>query len=353
MRRGKLNLVDLAGSERQSKTGATGQRLKEATKINLSLSALGNVISALVDGKSKHIPYRDSKLTRLLRDSLGGNTKTIMCANCGPADDNYDETISTLRYANRAKQIKNKPIINEDPKDALLRTFQDEIEKLKAMLQAQGKGALIGGGAEGGMMSGSDDEEESSEEEEVVVEEKVVVERREKVVTKVKKVGVGEEEVAHQEQLHAMEMQKLKDEEKFKKAQLEKARLKKERQKARIEEKLRRQEERAAAAAAEKREMERKLKELEANLVSSDTVELDEVEAKERALQREKAAMEEAERAIHAAHEAAQENEQAFTMMRSTFTTLQEEASARGKKLKKAYELCVANRTASAVSLLW
>ena len=81
---GKLNLVDLAGSERQSKTQATGDRLKEATKINLSLSALGNVISALVDGKSQHIPYRDSKLTRLLQDSLGGNTKTVMCANCGP-----------------------------------------------------------------------------------------------------------------------------------------------------------------------------------------------------------------------------------------------------------------------------
>ena len=82
IRVGKLNLVDLAGSERQSKTGATGHRLKEATKINLSLSALGNVISALVDGKSQHIPYRDSKLTRLLQDSLGGNTKTVMCANC-------------------------------------------------------------------------------------------------------------------------------------------------------------------------------------------------------------------------------------------------------------------------------
>ena len=100
---GKLNLVDLAGSERQSKTQATGDRLKEATKINLSLSALGNCISALVDGKSTHIPYRDSKLTRLLQDSLGGNTKTVMIANMGPADYNYDESISTLRYANRAK----------------------------------------------------------------------------------------------------------------------------------------------------------------------------------------------------------------------------------------------------------
>ncbi|GFS24814.1 kinesin-like protein [Elysia marginata] len=137
IRAGKLNLVDLAGSERQGKTGATGDRLKEATKINLSLSALGNVISALVDGKSKHIPYRDSKLTRLLQDSLGGNTKTMMVACLSPADNNYDETLSTLRYANRAKNIKNKPKINEDPKDALLRQYQEEIEKLKAMLSGQ------------------------------------------------------------------------------------------------------------------------------------------------------------------------------------------------------------------------
>ncbi|XP_025017743.1 osmotic avoidance abnormal protein 3-like isoform X1 [Tetranychus urticae] len=134
IRKGKLNLVDLAGSERQAKTGATGDRLKEATKINLSLSALGNVISALVDGKCKHIPYRDSKLTRLLQDSLGGNTKTLMVACLSPADNNYDETLSTLRYANRAKNIQNKPTINEDPKDALLREYQEEIQRLKSLL---------------------------------------------------------------------------------------------------------------------------------------------------------------------------------------------------------------------------
>ena len=116
IRAGKLNLVDLAGSERQSKTGAVGTRLKEATKINLSLSALGNVISALVAGAGKHVPYRDSKLTRLLQDSLGGNTRTIMIAAVSPADYNYEETLSTLRYANRAKNITNKPKINEDPK---------------------------------------------------------------------------------------------------------------------------------------------------------------------------------------------------------------------------------------------
>lgn len=136
IRVGKLNLVDLAGSERQSKTGTTGERLKEASKINLSLSALGNVISALVisSGKAPHIPYRDSKLTRILQDSLGGNSKTIMVANIGPASYNYDESLTTLRYANRAKNIKNKPRVNEDPKDALLREYQMEIARLKNLL---------------------------------------------------------------------------------------------------------------------------------------------------------------------------------------------------------------------------
>lgn len=136
--KGKLNLTDLAGSERQSKTQANGDRLLEACKINLSLACLGNVISALVDGKTKHIPYRDSKLTRILQDSLGGNTKTVMIANLGPACQNYDESISTLRYANRAKNIKNKPKINEDPKDAMLREFQEEIKKLKEQLATLG-----------------------------------------------------------------------------------------------------------------------------------------------------------------------------------------------------------------------
>ena len=94
-----------------------------------------NVITCLVDGKSSHIPYRDSKLTRLLQDSLGGNTKTCMIANISPADYNYDETLSTLRYADRAKNIKNKPKINEDPKDALLREYQEEIKRLKEQLE--------------------------------------------------------------------------------------------------------------------------------------------------------------------------------------------------------------------------
>jgi len=115
IKQGKLNIVDLAGSERQSKTGSTGDRLKEAAKINLSLSTLCHVISSLTDSKCTYIPYRDSKLTRILQDSLGGNTKTLMLANIGPACYNLDETLSTLRYASRAKAIKNKPRINEDP----------------------------------------------------------------------------------------------------------------------------------------------------------------------------------------------------------------------------------------------
>ncbi|KAL4456588.1 hypothetical protein ABPG74_000695 [Tetrahymena malaccensis] len=139
---GKLNLVDLAGSERQSKTQATGSRLKEAVHINLSLSTLGNVISSLVDPKATYIPYRDSKLTRILQDSLGGNTKTAMIANIGPADYNCDETISTLRYAHRAKSIQNHAQINEDPKQALIKKFQDEISSLKQQLS----GLLESGG---------------------------------------------------------------------------------------------------------------------------------------------------------------------------------------------------------------
>jgi kinesin family protein 3/17 len=137
IRAGKLNLVDLAGSERQKKTKAEGDTLKEAIKINLSLNSLGNVITALVE-KRNHVPYRDSKLTLLLQDSLGGNTKTLMIAVVSPADYNFDETLSTLRYASRAKFIQNKPKVNEDPKDAMLRDYLNEIQRLKALLSDTG-----------------------------------------------------------------------------------------------------------------------------------------------------------------------------------------------------------------------
>ncbi|KAF1622907.1 Kinesin-like protein KIF16B, partial [Eudyptes chrysolophus] len=144
----KIHLVDLAGSERADATGATGVRLKEGGNINKSLVTLGNVISALADlsqdatnplskKKQVFVPYRDSVLTWLLKDSLGGNSKTIMIATISPADVNYGETLSTLRYANRAKNIINKPTINEDPNVKLIRELRAEIARLKALL-AQG-----------------------------------------------------------------------------------------------------------------------------------------------------------------------------------------------------------------------
>jgi hypothetical protein len=112
---GKLNLVDLAGSERVRVTGATGKRLEESKKINQSLSCLMNVIAALTDVKSRqHIPYRDSKLTRILEDSLGGNCKTTMIAMISPSSDAFAESSSTLKFATRAKKIKNVASINED-----------------------------------------------------------------------------------------------------------------------------------------------------------------------------------------------------------------------------------------------
>ncbi|KAL8592992.1 hypothetical protein ACOMHN_017922 [Nucella lapillus] len=133
-----MNLVDLAGSERADSTGATGDRLKEGANINKSLSALGNVISALADlsqGKKKiMVPYRDSVLTKLLQNALGGNSKTIMIAALSPADINYDETLSTLRYADRAKKIKNQAVINENPMDKLIRELKEENERLKKKL---------------------------------------------------------------------------------------------------------------------------------------------------------------------------------------------------------------------------
>ncbi|KAL3278714.1 hypothetical protein HHI36_016246 [Cryptolaemus montrouzieri] len=161
---GKLNLVDLAGSERQSKTGATGDRLKEATKINKALSSLGNVIYALAEN-SAHIPYRDSKLTRLLQDSLGGNSKTIMIANIGPASMNYDETIITLRYAYRAKSIKNQPIKNEDIKNTKLLELQQEIERLKKLIEEKNRGIELTGQIE--YEVSSEDEDDSEKEEKV------------------------------------------------------------------------------------------------------------------------------------------------------------------------------------------
>ncbi|XP_050544001.1 chromosome-associated kinesin KIF4 [Daktulosphaira vitifoliae] len=131
----KFHLVDLAGSERSKKTKATGERFKEGVNINKGLLSLGNVITSLCE-KSAHVSYRDSKLTRLLQDSLGGNSVTLMIACISPADYNMDETVSTLRYANRALQIKNKPIINQDPITAQLTALSKENHELKLKIVA-------------------------------------------------------------------------------------------------------------------------------------------------------------------------------------------------------------------------
>ncbi len=138
---GKLNLVDLAGSERIRITGATGQQLEESKKINKSLSCLGNVINALTDQKGRiHIPYRDSKLTRLLEDSLGGNCKTTMIAMISPAHESFSESLSSLHFAQRAKKIKNRPIINEDVNNrALIRQYEIELRNLRNELEQKNR----------------------------------------------------------------------------------------------------------------------------------------------------------------------------------------------------------------------
>ena len=126
-----LHLIDLAGSERLKRTGAEGKRKEEGVQINLGLLALGNVISALSDGL-QHVPYRDSKLTRILKDSLGGNSHTLMIACVSPADTNFEESINSLRYADRARKIKNKPIVNRDPIQAELIQLRKELQILRA-----------------------------------------------------------------------------------------------------------------------------------------------------------------------------------------------------------------------------
>ncbi|XP_058389336.1 kinesin-like protein KIF1A isoform X7 [Diceros bicornis minor] len=149
----KISLVDLAGSERADSTGAKGTRLKEGANINKSLTTLGKVISALAEmdsgpnknkkkKKTDFIPYRDSVLTWLLRENLGGNSRTAMVAALSPADINYDETLSTLRYADRAKQIRCNAVINEDPNNKLIRELKDEVTRLRDLLYAQGLGDI-------------------------------------------------------------------------------------------------------------------------------------------------------------------------------------------------------------------
>ncbi|KFM57570.1 Kinesin-like protein KIF21A, partial [Stegodyphus mimosarum] len=141
----KLHFVDLAGSERLKRTGATGERAREGISINCGLLALGNVISALGDKtrKATHVPYRDSKLTRLLQDSLGGNSQTLMIACVSPSDRDFMETLNTLKYANRAKNIRNKISVNQDKSSQTISMLRREIQQLQLELMEYKQGKRI------------------------------------------------------------------------------------------------------------------------------------------------------------------------------------------------------------------
>ncbi|XP_065844044.1 kinesin-like protein KIF13A isoform X2 [Oscarella lobularis] len=168
----RISLVDLAGSERAGKSGAEGDRLREGSNINKSLTTLGLVISNLADqsaGKSKKgtfIPYRDSVLTWLLKDNLGGNSKTVMVATVSPAEDNYEETLSTLRYADRAKRIVNNAIVNEDPNAKVIRELREELDRLRSMLS--------GGQMPGGVGSEVDQKEVDNLKEKLAISERLM-----------------------------------------------------------------------------------------------------------------------------------------------------------------------------------
>ncbi|XP_013384616.1 kinesin-like protein KIF3A isoform X3 [Lingula anatina] len=320
VRVGKLHLVDLAGSERQTKTGASGQRLKEATKINLSLSTLGNVISALVDGKSTHIPYRNSKLTRLLQDSLGGNSKTVMIANCGPVDYNYDETISTLRYANRAKNIKNSAKINEDPKDAQLRRLQQEMEELKKQLE---EGDYEGSGDE------ESESEEESEEEEVIGEDGVkrMVKRKKKKGKRGNK-GISKEKMAEIEA--KIEADKKILEEKKDMAEEERNQVKKD-----LEEK----EAELKKASEEQQALAQRLQALEKKVIVGGENLLEKAEEQERLLEESARELEERKKKEDALKKAIEEREAERLDIEEKYSSLQEEAAGKTKKLKKVWTM--------------
>ncbi|OWZ22621.1 Kinesin [Phytophthora megakarya] len=325
---GKLNLVDLAGSERQAKTGATGDRMKEATKINLSLSALGNVISALVDGKSQHIPYRDSKLTRLLQDSLGGNAKTVMIANCGPADYNYNETLSTLRYANRAKNIKNKPKINEDPKDAKIREYQEKIKELREALAAQEKNGPTTFGAEGKSFSKDGSGGGSGSGPHIV--ERIV----EKTV--VKREGVSEEVLKKLEEDARREKRELKQKAQEEMKALLAAQSRTEEERDQLQRELQSQAQQKEAMAKQKDEMVSQLEALEHKLISGGRV-LDKAAKQERQLREAQARVEAQKRQeLQLAQELA-EKEDSNMMLDEQYATLQEAVDDKTRKLKKLW----------------
>ncbi len=311
---GKLNMVDLAGSERPSKTGAKGEQFKEGIEINLSLSALGNVISALVNPKAQHIPYRDSKLTRLLQDSLGGNTKTVMVANISPADDNKEETLSTLRYASRAKNIKNKPIVNEDPKDAMLKAFQEEIIRLKKALEERGgvpsslpSPSSNGDMSHGNIISSSIDEE------------------------KLKEMMTRNEE----EKQRLVESMKNQSEEEKKKLLLEQQKIEEERQK--IENELKRRREQLEKEKREREILKKKLAEMQSNIVQGGNELIELNREQEEQIKRQKEELERRRQEELRLKREMDEQMDERLALEEQYANIQEEVDVKTKKLKKLW----------------
>ncbi|XP_059489445.1 kinesin-like protein KIF3B isoform X2 [Neocloeon triangulifer] len=281
IRVGKLNLVDLAGSEKQSKTGAEGVRQQEASNINLSLSALGNVISALVESlktkdKETHIPYRDSKLTRLLKDSLGGNSKTVIVANIGPASYNFEETVSTLRFASRAKKIKNVPVVNQDIKDAMLLEYHQEIQRLRATLEERKKKKL----EDVGIKSVVEDDNITNDN----ANEYLVSEEKEKLLQEVK----SKEE--------ALEKEK-----------------------------------------AQKGHLEEKIKELESKLLCGGKNIIDHTNEQQKALEMQRQEIAEQKQREREMHQLLEEQEECALEMRETHSNLQQDIAQTTKRLRKVF----------------
>ncbi len=322
LRVGKLHLVDLAGSERQSKTQAKGKRLKEATKINQSLSTLGNVISALVDRKSSHVPYRNSKLTRLLQDSLGGNSRTLMFANVGPAAENYDETLSTLRYANRAKNIQNHARVNEDPKDALMKQYQKEIEHLRKLLEAGQDGD------DSGEDWSQDDDEDNEDGDD------------------------GEERKHHQHQRRAsttaatqQDLDAMKEQIESERKRLREVKNMAEEERNRTEEALQRHEGELKAAQAEHDDMRRKLHALERKIIVGGENLLEKAEQQQKLLEESDRELQETIGREESVRRRLREKEAERVDIEEKYSSLQEEAAGKTRKLKKVWTTYQAARS--------
>ncbi|CAL6042334.1 Kinesin-like_protein [Hexamita inflata] len=294
IRAGKLNLVDLAGSERAEKTGATGDRLKEGAKINLSLSCLGQVIQKLVDG-DEFVPYRQSKLTHILKDSLGGNAKTLMVVALSPASTNFEETSSSLRYADRAKRIKNKAKINEDPKDAQIREMRDTIEKLEAQLAM-----YLGVG--GGQPLTAQQEAQQLESIQNIQQQLVTMQKYTKKVVKTKK---SPQEIAKEEASKQM-----------------------------LEDELKKKEDKANKANKFVEEMQNKLEEQKKALLDKEKLENEaqELERQERAARQELAEQKQAQMLLKRQLAEAEEKKKGEE---ETYANMQEEREVLKRKLEK------------------